>query len=188
MQKNTNSTPNDSQTQRARTCEVRSFLSTDCELSTNPCSRFLYSIGPRSLKVFLISADYVSPRACLYSVRSFTLMFSSIKDRINEQMFIVSASDIKTYCIENNINNYFCKSVLHKYTFRCSILTKTSLMHLSLHPSTRRRLCHGDNGSPYSNPTEMAILCMIFGSSHLRLVNSVCNSVSIFRGIMPPLQ
>ena len=29
--------------------EVTSFLSTDCELSTNPCSRFLYSIRPRTL-------------------------------------------------------------------------------------------------------------------------------------------
>ena len=29
-------------------CEVTSFLSTDCELSTKPCSRFLYSLGPLS--------------------------------------------------------------------------------------------------------------------------------------------
>ena len=42
----TNSTPNKYQTQRARAYEVTSFLSTDCELSTNPCSRFLYSLGP----------------------------------------------------------------------------------------------------------------------------------------------
>ena len=45
--KNTNSTPNKSQTQCARAYKVTSFLSTDCELSTNPCSIFLYSLGPR---------------------------------------------------------------------------------------------------------------------------------------------
>ena len=45
IKKNTNSTPNKFQTQRARAYEVTSFLSTDCELSTNPCSRFLYRIG-----------------------------------------------------------------------------------------------------------------------------------------------
>ena len=48
IRKNTNSTPNKSQTQRARAYDVTSFLSTDCELSTNPCSRFLYSLGPCS--------------------------------------------------------------------------------------------------------------------------------------------
>ena len=47
IKKNTNSTPNKSQTQRATAYEVTSFLSADCELSTNPCSRFLYSLGPR---------------------------------------------------------------------------------------------------------------------------------------------
>ena len=45
---NTNSTPNKYQTQLARAYEVTSFLSTDCELNTNPCSRFLYSLGPLS--------------------------------------------------------------------------------------------------------------------------------------------
>ena len=48
IKKNPNSSPNKSQTQRARAYEVKSFLSTDCELSTNPCSRFLYSLGPRA--------------------------------------------------------------------------------------------------------------------------------------------
>ena len=46
IKKNTNSTPNKSQTQRARAYKVTSFLSTDCELSTNSCSKFLYSLGP----------------------------------------------------------------------------------------------------------------------------------------------
>ena len=46
IKKNTNSTPNKSHTRRARAYEVTSFLSTDCELSTETCSRFLYSLGP----------------------------------------------------------------------------------------------------------------------------------------------
>ena len=44
-----NSTPNKSQTQRSRAYEGTSFLSTYCELSINPCSRFLYSIRPRCM-------------------------------------------------------------------------------------------------------------------------------------------
>ena len=46
IKKNTNSTPNKSQTKRAKAYKVTSFLNTDCELSTNPCSRFLHSLGP----------------------------------------------------------------------------------------------------------------------------------------------
>ena len=41
IKKNTNSTPNKYQTQRAGAYEVTSFLSTDCEMSTNSFSRFL---------------------------------------------------------------------------------------------------------------------------------------------------
>ena len=37
---NKNSTPNKSQTQGARAYEVTSFVSTDCEFSINPCSKF----------------------------------------------------------------------------------------------------------------------------------------------------
>ena len=47
IKKNTNSTPNKSQTRHARAYEVMSFLSADCDLSTETCSRFLYSLGPR---------------------------------------------------------------------------------------------------------------------------------------------
>ena len=59
IKKDTNSTPNKSQTQRARTYKVTSFLSTDCELSTNPCSRFLYSLGPwrRDLEVGIMQTE-----------------------------------------------------------------------------------------------------------------------------------
>ena len=39
INKNKNSTENKSQTQRARAYEVTSFLSTDCELSTETCSK-----------------------------------------------------------------------------------------------------------------------------------------------------
>ena len=47
IKKNTNSTTNKSQTQCARAYEVTSFLSTDCELSTDTCSKKVHSLGPR---------------------------------------------------------------------------------------------------------------------------------------------
>ena len=50
IKKNTNSTQNKSQTHNARAYDVTSFLSTDCELSTETCSRFVYSLGPRALR------------------------------------------------------------------------------------------------------------------------------------------
>ena len=48
IKKNTNSTPNKSQTHCARAYKVISFLSTDCELSTETCSKNVYSLGPMS--------------------------------------------------------------------------------------------------------------------------------------------
>ncbi len=45
IKKNTNSTQNKSQTHRAKQYEVTSFLSTDCELSTETCSKNVYSRG-----------------------------------------------------------------------------------------------------------------------------------------------
>ena len=47
IKKNTNSTQNKPQTHRAKQYEVTSFLSTDCELSTETCSKNVYSLGPR---------------------------------------------------------------------------------------------------------------------------------------------
>ena len=46
IKKNTNSTQNKSQTHHANQYEVTSFLSTDCELSTDTCSKNVYSLGP----------------------------------------------------------------------------------------------------------------------------------------------
>ena len=46
MNQNRNSTQNKSQTHRAKQYEVTSFLSTDCELSTDTCSKNVYSLGP----------------------------------------------------------------------------------------------------------------------------------------------
>ena len=46
IKKNTNSIPNKSQTHHAKQYKVTLFLSTDCELSTYPCSKCLYSLGP----------------------------------------------------------------------------------------------------------------------------------------------
>ena len=48
IKKNTNSTQNKSQTSHAKQYGVTSFLSTDCELSTETCSKNVYSLGPRS--------------------------------------------------------------------------------------------------------------------------------------------
>ena len=49
IKKNTNSTQNKSQTHRTKQYEVTgtSFLSTDCELSSEICSKNVYSLGPR---------------------------------------------------------------------------------------------------------------------------------------------
>ena len=47
IKKNTNSTQNKSETHRAKQYEVTSFLSTDCELSIETCSKNVYSLGPR---------------------------------------------------------------------------------------------------------------------------------------------
>ena len=49
--KNTNSTQNKRQTYRAKQYKVTSFLSTDCELSTETCSKNVYSLGPRHVIV-----------------------------------------------------------------------------------------------------------------------------------------
>ena len=46
IKKNTNSTQNKSQTHCAKQYEVMSLLSTDCELSTETCSKNVYSLGP----------------------------------------------------------------------------------------------------------------------------------------------
>ena len=46
IKKNTNSTQNKSQTHRAKQYEVTSFLSTDCELSKETCSKNVYSLDP----------------------------------------------------------------------------------------------------------------------------------------------
>ena len=46
IKKNTNSTQNKYQTHSAKLYEVTSFLSTGCELSTETCSKNVYSLGP----------------------------------------------------------------------------------------------------------------------------------------------
>ena len=51
IKKNTNSTQNKSQTHRAKQYEVMSFLSTDCELSAETCSKNVYSLGPRTKEI-----------------------------------------------------------------------------------------------------------------------------------------
>ena len=57
IKKNTNSTQNKSQTHRAKQYEVTSFLSTVCELSTETCSKNVYSLGPWTYIHELISKN-----------------------------------------------------------------------------------------------------------------------------------
>ncbi len=52
IKKNTNSTQNKSETDRAKHYEVTSFLNTDCELSTETCSKNVYSLGPWLLAAY----------------------------------------------------------------------------------------------------------------------------------------
>ena len=60
IKKNTNSTQNKSQTHHAKQYEVTSFLSTDCELSTETCSKNVYSLGTSSH-----FSNVVSAKACI---------------------------------------------------------------------------------------------------------------------------
>ena len=56
---------NKSQTQHAGAYKVMSCMSTDCELSTKPCSRFLYSLGPgfqRSAHIYIVEPGIVCVR------------------------------------------------------------------------------------------------------------------------------
>ena len=48
IKKTQNSTQNKRQTYHAKQYKVTTFLSTDCELSTNPCSKNVYNLGPRN--------------------------------------------------------------------------------------------------------------------------------------------
>ena len=50
IKKNTKSTQNKCQTHHAKQYEVTSFLSTDCELSTETCSKNVYSLGFWSIR------------------------------------------------------------------------------------------------------------------------------------------
>ena len=57
IKKNTNSTQNKSQTHRDKQYEVTSFLSTDCELSTETCSKNVYSLGTKCLTSVPVTGD-----------------------------------------------------------------------------------------------------------------------------------
>ena len=52
IKKNTNSTQHKSQTQCARAYEVTLFLSTDCELSTDTCSKKFIVLAPGVIRVY----------------------------------------------------------------------------------------------------------------------------------------
>ena len=79
IKKNTNSTQNKSQTHRAKQYEVTSFLSTDCELSTETCSKNVYSLGPLISRCCLGLAIslFCSPVLYLATLTSCTALFTS---------------------------------------------------------------------------------------------------------------
>ena len=67
IKKNTNSTQNKYQTRHAKQYEVTSFQSTDCELSTETCSKNVYSLGPLFLCPCLASMRH-SAYVCVKAV------------------------------------------------------------------------------------------------------------------------
>ena len=72
IKKNTTSTQNKSQTDRAKQYEVTSFLSTDCELSTDTCSKNVYSLGPMMVCYtwfYFSSIESTSRIACRHTQR-----------------------------------------------------------------------------------------------------------------------
>ena len=59
IKKKINLTQNKSQTHRARAYEVTSFLSTDCKLRTETCSKNIYSPGPCSQKISSLFSEWL---------------------------------------------------------------------------------------------------------------------------------
>ena len=72
IKKNTNSTQNKYQTHHAKQYEVTSFLSTDCELSTETCSKNVYSLGPWSFDDFILLDTSACSRNVLFAFTSFS--------------------------------------------------------------------------------------------------------------------
>ena len=82
IKKNTNSTQNKSETHRAKQYEVTSFLSTDCGLSTETCSKNVYRLGPRNSFVESIISHEIHCQLC-WIVASMVLLDSkNIADAI----------------------------------------------------------------------------------------------------------
>ena len=70
IKKNTISTQNKSQTHRAKQYEVTSFLSTDCELSTETCSKNVYSLGPWSTMLYELNCRRIPSLQAVQDVLS----------------------------------------------------------------------------------------------------------------------
>ena len=66
IKKTTNPSQNKSQTHRAKQYEATSFLSTDCELSTETCSKNVYSLGPWSEESNLVVGCVLPGKANYY--------------------------------------------------------------------------------------------------------------------------
>ena len=88
IKKNTNSTQNKSETHRAKQYEVTSFLSTDCGLSTETCSKNVYSLAPDEASVRKIKKKHCGkgiwrPRMECIMQNSVRLEIRSVKWREN---------------------------------------------------------------------------------------------------------
>ena len=113
IKKNTNSTQNKSQTHRAEQYEVTSFLSTDCELSTETCSKNDYSLGPLSPSSMSIASqpgfqcDFFTSKSNFVDLLSHNILISVV---------LLSSKNIYFH---NHLVNVIINNLFDKMSFRC---------------------------------------------------------------------
>ena len=117
IKKNTNSTQNKSQTHHAKQYEVTSFLSTDCELSTETCPKNVYSLGPRCdsrarvvLAISQLSKNY---RPTLYN--EISQVDELYNGRISLAHVIKCHCDVYDWNVPKGDYTYYGSSFLSRY-------------------------------------------------------------------------
>ena len=86
IKKNTNSTHDKYQTHNAKQYEVTSFLSTDCELSTETCSKNVYRLGPWCILRSLLIERHLQKHIFYHGQSVFVLHHHAI-DLIQNPLF-----------------------------------------------------------------------------------------------------